>query len=271
MESTVVFLHGETQFSLSFRNSEDHIYQQVIRTSNFYEASLLAALSPLLQENDLVLDVGANVGNHSIYFAGVTKCRVFAFEPVDEAFQLLRANVRDNGLIDRVFVRNYALGSCQSHAGIESNDQNNLGATKLRVEENGNIEVKTLDMLREGFGSAIKLIKIDVEGMEPDVLNGARNLLLSDKPLVVCEASTEVEFNRIEQLLKEFGYQATEIFNATPTYLFLPPAWNGQGNLSRQQYFEQVSIRGFRTVRTLSESIRGIQKRLETIEKKVCE
>ncbi|WP_183164531.1 FkbM family methyltransferase [Arthrobacter oryzae] len=230
-------------FSLAFHSDNDHIGRQVAQSGGFYEAELLSALRPLLRPGDVVVDVGANVGNHSIFFAGVLDCKVFAFEGLERTCDLLRTNIRLNGLTDRVFARQYALGAVSGTVEVESIDESNLGATRFKPGPLGPINLRPLDSMPELAGVSVSLLKVDVEGMELDVIRGSRNVIERDRPIIVCECAEPEEFAGVEFLLGQLGYSATECFNATPTYVFLPDQWSGRGTFTRTSYFERIQAR----------------------------
>lgn len=65
------------------------------------------------------------------------------------------------------------------------------------------------------------VIKIDVEGMEMDVLQGAVNTLKKHKPLLYIETTTDDKLQLVYSFLKKFNYKSLKQFNATPTTLFV--------------------------------------------------
>ena len=67
----------------------------------------------------------------------------------------------------------------------------------------------------------VALMKIDVEGMELDVLRGATQILTRDRPLLYIEASDDAQRQLIDSFLVAFGYHRQARFNDTPTYLYL--------------------------------------------------
>lgn len=71
------------------------------------------------------------------------------------------------------------------------------------------------------FEEKIDLIKIDVEGMEMDVLLGAEKIIQQYKPLIYIEAKENKEFDEINFFLRNFNYKPIKKFNYTPTYLFI--------------------------------------------------
>lgn len=218
-------LRAEIEFagipvSLALPSSDDHIARILLETRSFYERPMLAALAPSLRANDLVIDAGANIGNHTLFFAKILGCRVLAFEPVQQTADLLRENVRANGVDDRVRVIQMALGERGATARISSSDPANLGGTTLAVDPGGDIRVTSLDEIE--IDHPVRLIKVDVEGMDLAVLRGARRLLEHDRPWVLCEAGTAKAFEEVRAFLAECNYTPTGVYNATDTYLFLP-------------------------------------------------
>ena len=137
--------------------------------------------------NSSAIDVGANIGNHTVSFSKRFN-KVFAFEPNPHTFKLLNFNA---DYLASVFTYNVGL-SDENRILLMSENATNYGAssTVFKCESNSNveIEVKTLDSF---FFDAndIKLIKIDVEGMEYKVLLGAEKTIIRNKPIIVFEQS----------------------------------------------------------------------------------
>lgn len=220
-------------------SAEDHIYRQMSYGNEFYEAGMLRALSPFLSPGDFVVDVGANIGTHSVFWAGENLCNVLSFEPVRIAYELLVRNVGRNGLEHVVFPRNFGLGDTENLATVDSISKTNLGATKLLPHTGGDIIVRQLDTLPEMRSNVVRLVKIDVEGMEADVLNGASLTIGRDKPLIVCECQDEESLDVVRDILDPLEYELMEQFNSTPTYLFVHPGWWESGRFPRSIYESQ--------------------------------
>jgi FkbM family methyltransferase len=136
-----------------------------------------------------VVDAGANIGVHTIYFAKAVGAggQVLAFEPQRVLHQILCANLALNGLANVVAV-NVALGREEGTSLVPRIDYakgGNFGGVVLGKARNGEeVPVKTLDSW--GLKSC-DLIKIDVEGMEQAVLEGAKTVLEQHKPLLYVE------------------------------------------------------------------------------------
>ena len=208
-------------FYFVFPGTEDHILATMQETGGFYELALLRALQTVLKPGDHVLDVGANVGTHSVYFAGVADCRVTAFEPVPEIAALLKENCRINGLAERVEVHAVAVGSAAGNAQVVGTDEKNSGATRLAESAQGGLPMLSLDSLLERL-APVRVLKVDVEGMESSVIRGARSLLERDRPVVACECLNKTEFESMDAQMRALGYVGCNVFNASPTYIFLP-------------------------------------------------
>ncbi|MBU8868314.1 FkbM family methyltransferase [Paenarthrobacter aromaticivorans] len=200
----------------------DHIAAMIDASKKFYEWQYLGTLAEYLKPGDLVLDVGANIGNHSLYFAAVCEAKVISFEPLPLAADILQRNVDSNSLQDHIEVRRVALGEKPSRATLDKLDLKNVGATTFAVSSNGEYAVSAIDV--EEIRQRVALIKVDAEGMDVAVLKGAIDLIARDRPIIACEAATAVEQAELEQFASESGYSFVAQFNATPTYILVPSA-----------------------------------------------
>ncbi|WP_341723968.1 FkbM family methyltransferase [Pseudoxanthomonas putridarboris] len=219
--------YGEKNFQFLLPSLTDHI-SKIVASGTFYESKLLSILKAQLQEGDLVLDVGANIGNHTVFFAGVCGCRVEAFEVNPEACHFLKATVRLNGLEGRVQVNEVALSDVDGHVSIAHSVDDNLGAISFRMDDEGELPARRLDGF--DFDSRVVLIKIDVEGMEAQVIRGAENLIRRDRPIIVYEAQDADAYAVASEMLSRFGYIAVGCFNATDTYIFVADSTNAEKN-----------------------------------------
>ena len=162
-------------------------------------------------KDKIVLDVGANIGNHTIYFSKVcTAGLTYAFEPSDVVCEILKENIRINNMEYDVKVMNVAVGSKDGRGIVDFFNTNNMGCTKIREIKDGPIKVIAIDDLC--FDKKVGFIKIDVEGMEMEVLQGALNTIKKDKPYITLE--TWGESNNIEKIRKmliPIGYHEERI------------------------------------------------------------
>jgi len=158
---------------------------------NTLENSVLLLNSDLIDFGfDTLIDIGANIGNHSIYLSKYFN-RVISFEPNPFTYELLKLNA---SLVDNVEHFNIGLSSKPSSLFI-SEDPRNLGGSQVYESEEAipaglrsrNVTVKKLDDLDLGECGKSVLIKIDIEGHELDALRGAAQFITYHKPVIFFE------------------------------------------------------------------------------------
>jgi len=221
MKSDIVTVRaGDVDVRFALPSNVDHISRVIRATGDFYERPFLDALAPILSPGNLVVDVGANIGNHSLYFAKLLRCNVIAFEPVETTLECLLHNVEINYADANIEVRPFAVGSAPGHARITTFDESNLGATSLVQTEDGDLPLTSLD--NESIGSRVSLIKIDVEGMDLEVIRGGLALIERDRPFISCELNDPAELQALEGILETIDYVCLGVYNATPTYILAP-------------------------------------------------
>lgn len=143
--------------------------------------------------DSICLDVGANIGNHSLNFSKYFKY-VHAFEPNPDTFQLLKFNTRNSnniciykyGLsdkIDEISVKFNKLKD-RGHFSIHSDEKNNF---KSNLFDEYKIKLKKFDDVFTNVNEKISFIKLDVEDYEIKVLNGMKISLQKHSPLIFFE------------------------------------------------------------------------------------
>lgn len=197
-------------------DDQDHIQKIIRRTRGFYEKDLLTDAGSRMGPG-IVVDVGAHIGNHTTYFAGVLKRKVVALEPNPQARELLERNIRLNRL--DVEVLPVAAGRTNGFGTLGTVDPANTGMTQVSVGQ-GDVQVVPLDALEL---QDVALVKIDVEGSELDVLQGAEKLLTEQGPVLYVEAGTEPRRRKVAAYLKKLGYEQRGQYAKTPTYCFSKP------------------------------------------------
>ena len=186
----------------------------------FYEQEMLEAIRKQLEPGDVVFDVGANVGNHSIFMGTICRAEVHAIEGDPDIFEMLRHNLMMNRA-GKVHAHQQLAGAERGWAcitgGSRGNRQFSLPGPDTPVDCRL-FPIIPLDEIKTSGPAA--LLKIDVEGFELQVLQGATRILGTERPLIYAEAATLEERNRLDVYLKAFGYKRRAKFNATPTYLW---------------------------------------------------
>ena len=165
--------------------------------SGFYEREDVALYRRLRLERGTIVDVGANVGFFTLLFAKLfPNCGIHAIEANPYSVERLRQNLAANpGLAERVTVHACAAGADEStvkltaYPGALGHAWGRIGiATKEGMVEY-EVPQKRLDELVQDPVEPVRLLKIDVEGYELEVLRGANELIRRHKPIVVFEVS----------------------------------------------------------------------------------
>jgi FkbM family methyltransferase len=201
-------------------NRNDLFVSAGIRETGVWSGDELELLGQLIQPGQTVLDVGGNMGTHTLAFCnfvGPTGV-VHAFEPQRIMFQALVATVALNSWTN-AHCRQTLVGAKKGrmrlpgiHYDQPSNfgmmtlapDRERAGAISYADDQPGEeVEMITLDSLNL---TACHLIKIDVEGMEIDVLRGAARTIKAHRPLIYMECQPDQRSQDALKLLKSMGY-----------------------------------------------------------------
>ena len=204
----------------------DDIQNRIFLSDDYYSREQLSNVFESFREGiigrnsagKLFLDIGANIGNHTLFFARELKAGcIHSFEPVTQTFRILQSNVEINNLMDKVCLHNLGLGKEACKASTCGYDKHNIGGVGLKPDESGSIEVRRLDDFT--FEDKIFFIKIDTEGAELSILQGGEQTIKKHKPYILLEAWYE-SIEPIRAFLHEFGYVDTAV--TFSDYLFYP-------------------------------------------------
>ena len=194
-----------------------------IRSGALYEPAVTRALLQMLQSagpKALVVDVGANIGLISLNLLSLlTSVRIHAFEPNPKTLSFLRRTVVENGLDGRIELHAVALSrnagkeSYAVHGRRHSSGDGFRDTGRAGTSRQIQVPTTTLDQWWTGAGRpVVHAIKIDTEGAELWVLEGARGLLAEHRPPIVLEVNAEnltgYEHgpDAIEAFLRGYGY-----------------------------------------------------------------
>lgn len=208
-----------------------------------YEYSLVDRLVDYLESDSIIFDIGANCGLFSIPFAqAVPNGKVFAFEPNPEMVELLRNQVIRNGFADRISIYPFALGREPAwarltirhlDAGKASLRQDGVSRSRTRkVEETVTVEVRTYDEFANAFGHPVpRLVKIDVEGYEPEVVETMTDLLARHHPILLIELSPAAyDAGSLIDRLRLIGYNDIQQIRDDGCLQSLPARFDAQIN-----------------------------------------
>lgn len=188
----------------------DHIGKQVM-IDGFYEYKLLVNSIHLFDFDTKatnMIDVGANIGNHSVFFHKYFK-QVYAFEPQKRTYQVLYLNALP---YDNIKTFNYGLSNVDEKVLFLIPKQNN-GEAREALDNIKNCYQEEVhlrrfdDLLRLDFG----FVKIDVEGNEYRVFKGMKKQLQINKPIIALEYNGENKDLAIEEL-RNLGYNNFFVF-----------------------------------------------------------
>jgi FkbM family methyltransferase len=183
----------------------DYISNDVI-IDGFYEQKYITVIAKWLQsrklKNYLFIDIGANLGNHSIFFSKYFK-NIIAFEPHKKLYNLLEFNTVN---IPNIRIFNFGLSNKNKKSLLYTDESNFGGSTQISFKKGK----KSLVLFRKLDSLNLKkradLIKIDVEGHEENVLKGASNYLKKYSPIILFESQSS-SIKTVVHLLKKFNYK----------------------------------------------------------------
>jgi FkbM family methyltransferase len=213
----------------------DYIFEKIKMEKDFYEHELLDEIKSVLSENNIIIDVGGHIGNHSIYFLKVCDFdKSYIFEPRKPLISLIRENAILNDIAEKVIINLNGVEAISSQQGMlkfEKRKDYNLGTGKI-TNAPGSSKVATLDSVFGDTADKISLIKIDVEGLEREVLKGAKKVIDKHTPVISIESlvksESQLEHDAARDSLNELigdSYKIHYSFGALPgpyTYIFVP-------------------------------------------------
>lgn len=199
-----------------------------LRQGIYWESTIGRLIEKYTKEGSTAIDVGAHLGIHTITMSrkvgGAGK--VVAFEPQHKMYTELLGNLALNGCLN---VNAYRMALGEENRMIQLNQRNpeNEGGTAIGTGGD-DAQMVTLDSLEL---TNVSLIKIDVERYEYFVLQGARETILKNKPVIIfellsgddyftCDAETKQQFDNVFDFVRSLGYRVDLIFGAD--YIALP-------------------------------------------------
>jgi len=191
-----------------FNKNDVYIGRSLERYGEFSQGEL-EMFERFMGPGDTVLEAGANIGAHTVRLAQLVgeSGAVYAFEPQRIVFQSLCANVALNS-ITNVFAHQAALGKEIGEVivpALDYGNENNFGGLGLGAYSRGeSVPVVTVDGLEL---SDCRFIKIDVEGMEQDVLQGARETIKQYRPVLYVENDRAEHSSALIALIMDLGYR----------------------------------------------------------------
>lgn len=179
---------------MAIHDAREHIQRCVLRCGA-YEPGIASALATIVQPGDIFFDVGANIGHHSLVAAS-RGAMVHAFEPVPRLASRLQENFRLNKIEDRLVLNVAAVGAEPGTATLyeatrlDDGSHSLLAGVPASSVQTLAVQVLALDGYVPANSGVPAVIKIDVEGYEARVFDGASALLAaSPAPFIILETA----------------------------------------------------------------------------------
>jgi len=182
--------------------------------------------------NQLLLDIGANTGSYCFMPLIFNNFKCHAYEPVNHIYNKLKENIDLNNCNDKIEHFNIGISNKNENKliNLSSNDQggiNNYGTNPKffrphikKFNKTQNTVVKSLDTLYENTFNIISYLKIDTEGYEFFVLDGAKNLIKKFRPII------QMEWNECN--MKQCDIKYTDLIGLIRFYKYIPLFFIGE-------------------------------------------
>lgn len=190
-ESLTKFSHDGINFNI-FTNTDNGTVDEEIILHGVYEPFFLSVIKKHLSPGDTFVDIGANIGQHSLFASQVigTSGQVISFEPIPRIYEQFKKSVDINNF-ENIDVYNLGCGSKEEELEIFS-AEGNIGASSIvdssRNTSKEKIKLAAADSILTKYGK-VSFIKIDVEGYEYFALQGLENTIEKYKPKMLIEYS----------------------------------------------------------------------------------
>ena len=216
-------------------DNENDYLQNHLKNNTFYEYDELKFMSQFIKKDDVILDLGANVGNHSVFFSKFTEAKtIYAVEPIPRSYKMLLCNLKLN-YCDNVNV---------DYIGIAFGDRECVGYPYMTCGKDslGSVSIYPENLTSDIFDVNLKLdpvsvypgdkffenvhldfIKIDIDGMEIVALKGLKKTIENYRPKIFVEVVNGNK-NDFVNWMKENNYSThSEFFvGAYSNYMIIP-------------------------------------------------
>jgi len=224
-----IMIFNETD-SLNYHGQEVKFYTPTKKTAGrvkkiFRKEPITITWMDNMQPGDTVIDIGANVGMYSLMSAVSRKVNVYAFEPEASNYNLLCQNIRLNNVQNKVTaycagtldydgfsVLNIAQdrdvgpgGSCHT-----VDEEKNFDLSKMNVAFKQGINIVKLDTFCKQMNISPDHIKMDVDGLEHRVIDGAKESIQKAKTVIIELNLNLTEHNNAVEKMKSLGFKLDE-------------------------------------------------------------
>lgn len=223
-------------YNQNIKGKLDYIYKNYVLQNEFFDYEVCKTICEYAVEGSDIIDIGSNIGLVTLgikRLLEINNCPNYinnyhCFECNDETFSYLKSNTLNHnnvilynfGLSDKPQIANMQINTynygCNTIKQVYDTSNNNISVikykyeddidnTNVRLEKNVFVSLMPLDSFYNLFERPISIIKIDVEGMEYNVLLGAKKLIEKHHPVIIVEIFDE-NFIKTTELMKSFNY-----------------------------------------------------------------
>jgi FkbM family methyltransferase len=219
--------HDDVCFHIAV-NPDNGTVDNEIYIHGVYEPYYLSRIKSELRVGDNFVDVGSNIGQHSLFASGAVGARghVYAFEPIQKLHNQIKRSIDKNIIHNKaknITLYNIGLGDTDMDTAIYATEKNMGGSSMVIDDANRKaqtVHIKRGDDVLMPLNKKIDFIKIDVEGYEYKVLVGLQDILEKYTPKIFLEYSLSCydqyspgDAERILQILHYFGYMTYDLDN----------------------------------------------------------
>ena len=239
------FRYGSRTYRLQGYKTGDYIFEQVKNSGAFYELETLEFVRSRRLSGTYV-DIGANIGNHSLFFSAETDCdELVAIEGNQSVVPIWTHNVASNLKCAKPFRLSNGFVSNEEELYFNPDSGENIGCSFLsRVrlgEDSVSVRARTLDAVLSEC-RRISFIKLDVEGHEIEVLKSATNVLSSHSP-EICVEAMDTPADELAGFLMAFQYLPVLTLSNGNLYFVKFPYWAFSAICSASRLPKQLATR----------------------------
>ena len=208
-------------FKFKYGDDESIIFSCEGKTLRFLGTGDNGSIGDVFVEKELdvldikgrvIIDIGANIGDSTVYFAIMGAEKVISVEPFPFTFELLRKNIAINGVQDKVRVLNCAIGGKSGVMKISPNVKNTVGLRATDSSVGTPIHIITFETLINDYNPNSVILKCDCEGCEYDLVNSMSKQDFNRVDEVLIEYHNGL--NTLDKILEENGFIITTVKKA---------------------------------------------------------
>ncbi|GCL39554.1 FkbM family methyltransferase [Sphaerospermopsis reniformis] len=185
----------------------------VVMALGYYEPFSVELIKKIVKPGMICVDAGAQTGFYTCLMASIG-AEVHAFEPMEKSYDLLVKNIQENNFQERV--KTYKIACSDSNKPLSGSIVSNMYvSTEINQGEKITIQAAAVDDI---LTSQVDIIKIDIEGHEPQALDGMKNIIINYKPIIFSEINeywlqrcSGISASQYVNILNNLNYQVFAI------------------------------------------------------------